>query len=114
MIYQRKRAGEAPRIQFGDKIRDHALGRFIQRSGVLPTDKAIRNSCRSASALWARSTIKLAASATKFFVRITSPAMRLDRAVRLAAFFQIALVIFFRPPELQRRLDLGHDRSIKF
>ena len=40
--------------------------------------------------------------------------MRLDRAVRLAALFQIALVVFFRAPELRRRLDLGYDRSIEF
>src|SRR2546423_8206970 len=57
--------------------------------------------------------MNLAASATKFFVRITSPAMRLDRAVRLAALFQIALVIFFRAPELRRGLDLGYDRPIE-
>src|SRR5256714_15464619 len=57
--------------------------------------------------------MNLAASATKFFVRITSPAMRLDRAVRLAALFQIALVIFFRAPELRCGLDLGYDRPIE-
>ena len=39
---------------------------------------------------------------------------RLDRTVRLAALFQIALVIFFRAPKLRGRLDLGHDWSIKF
>src|SRR5947208_12459951 len=39
---------------------------------------------------------------------------RLDRAVRLAAFFQVALVIFFRAPELWSRLDLRYDRAIEF
>src|SRR5262249_16028064 len=61
----------------------------------------------------ARSTMKLAASATKFFVRTTSPAMGSDRAVRLTALFQIALVIFFRSPEFRRRLDLRDNRPIE-
>jgi hypothetical protein len=34
--------------------------------------------------------------------------------MRLATLFQIALVIFFGPPELRGRLDLGHDRAIEF
>ncbi len=34
-------------------------------------------------------------------------------AVRLATLFQIALVIFFRAPELRSGLDLRYDRSIK-
>ena len=33
--------------------------------------------------------------------------------MRLAALFQIALVIFFRAPELWSGLDLRHDQSIK-
>src|ERR1043165_114576 len=36
-----------------------------------------------------------------------------DRARRLTAFGQVKLVIFLRSPKLRRRLDLGHDRSIK-
>src|SRR5437879_7142055 len=58
--------------------------------------------------------MKLAASAAKSFVRITSPAIRLNRAVRLAALFQIALVIFFGAPEFRRRLDPRDDRTIEF
>ena len=34
--------------------------------------------------------------------------------MRLAALFQIALVVFFRAPEIRRRLDLGYDRPIEF
>src|SRR3982751_4527456 len=82
--------------------------------------------------------MKQAPSATKFFVRITSALMKRmwegpqrrdiplvwsrrtqapptfsNGAVRLAAFFQIALVIFLRAPELRRRFDFGHNRSIE-
>src|SRR5205823_8651483 len=63
---------------------------------------------------WARSRMKLAASAAKSFVRMTSPANRLNRAVRLAALFQIALVISFGAPEFRRRLDPRDDRAIEF
>src|SRR4051812_14265620 len=93
----------------------------------------MRNSFRSASAPFARSTMNFAASATKFFVRITSgfipimvgtalrsrpkswdvskkhPYRTLDRAMRLPALGQILLVIFLPAPKLRRRLDLSND-----
>src|SRR2546430_2835763 len=37
-----------------------------------------------------------------------------NRAVRLAALFQIALMIFFRAPEFRRRFNLSHDWAIEF
>src|SRR5207249_5974420 len=37
-----------------------------------------------------------------------------NRAVRLAAFFQIALVIFFGAPEFRSRFYLRHEWPIKF
>src|SRR5262249_57812183 len=37
-----------------------------------------------------------------------------DRAVRLAALFQIALVIVLGAPEFRRGLNLGSNRSIEF
>src|SRR5207245_2943759 len=73
----------------------------------------MRNSLRSASELRASSTMKFTASAAKFFVRIISRPMHSNRAMRLAAFLQIALMIFFRAPEFRRRLDLRHDRPAK-
>ena len=42
------------------------------KAGVLPPDSAIRNSSRSPNDLCARSRMKFAASATKFFVRMIS------------------------------------------
>lgn len=36
-----------------------------------------------------------------------------DRAMRLAAFLQVALMIFFRAPECGYGFDLRHDRAAK-
>ncbi len=82
--------------------------------------------------------MKLAASVAKFFVRMISTLIKsmwklpqrrdisfgivalrplllfLDGTVRLAALFQITLMVFLRPPEFRRRLDLGDDRPIEF
>src|SRR6266700_100836 len=63
--------------------------------------------------------MKAAASATKFVVRMTVGAAALtlvphsDRAMRLAAFLQVVLMIFFSVPESWSGFDLRHDWAIE-
>src|SRR5947207_813754 len=60
-----------------------------------------------------------AASATKFLVRMTVGAAALtlvphsNRAMRLATFLQVVLMIFFSAPECWSGFDLRHDWAIE-